>query len=65
MAHLEQMSKVTEYYGLVIQDHNWVLSLHARRNIDLYHSVLRLAYTSYIFMDASVQDSVEANSIFQ
>eukprot|EP00975_Prorocentrum_lima_P033069 6938674-Prorocentrum_lima.AAC.1 len=29
MAHLEHMSKTTEYYGLVIRENTWVLSQHA------------------------------------
>eukprot|EP00975_Prorocentrum_lima_P004151 901821-Prorocentrum_lima.AAC.1 len=47
MNYLVKMPKATEYYGLVMRDNTWVLSQHARRDIELYHSLLRLAYTTY------------------
>eukprot|EP00975_Prorocentrum_lima_P045313 9488782-Prorocentrum_lima.AAC.1 len=41
------MAPTTEYYGLMLNDSTWVLSDRARRHADLYHSLLRLAYSTF------------------
>eukprot|EP00975_Prorocentrum_lima_P059103 12394671-Prorocentrum_lima.AAC.1 len=41
------MAPATEYYGLLNKNGAWILSDRARRHPQLYHSLLRVAYSTF------------------